>query len=76
MKNPITEIYENLTDEQIKEAVLEMKEDEKMGLIRMDGWVRKLTKKVCEITGETNLSTHLFLTQNSILREAAYRFVK
>lgn len=76
MTNKITKLYSDLTDEQLREAILEMKEDEKMGLIRTDGWVRKLTKQVCDITGETNISTHLFLTQNNLLREVAYRFIK
>jgi hypothetical protein len=76
MKTVITELYTNLTDEQLREAILQMKEDEPLGIIRTDGWVRKLTKQVCDITGETNISTHFFLTQNSLFREAAYRFVK
>lgn len=76
MTNKITKLYSDLTDEQLREAILEMKEDEKMGLIRTDGWVRKLTKQVCDITNETNISTHLFLTQNNLLRDAAYRFIK
>jgi hypothetical protein len=76
MANKVTEIYTNLTDEQLREAILEMKEDEKMGLIRSDGWVRRLTKQICETIGDTNFSTHLFMTQNNLFREAAYRFVK
>jgi hypothetical protein len=76
MKTVITELFTNLTDEQLREAILQMKGDEPLGIIRTDGWVRKLTKQVSDITGETNLSTHLFLTQNSLFREAAYRFVK
>ena len=76
MKNAITELYTNLTDEQLREAILQMKEDEPLGIIRTDGWVRKLAKQVCEILGGTDMSTHLFLSQTNIFKEAAYRFVK
>jgi hypothetical protein len=53
-----------------------MKEDEPLGIIRTDGWVRKLAKQVCEILGGTDMSTHLFLSQTNLFKEAAYRFVK
>ena len=76
MANKITEIYTNLTNEELREAILEMKEDERTGLIRTDGWVRRLTKQVCETIGDNSVSTHLFLTQSNLFREAAYRFVK
>jgi hypothetical protein len=76
MANKVTEIYTNLSDEQLREAILEMKEDEKIGLIRSDGWVRRLTKQICDTIGDTNFSTHLFMTQTNLFREAAFRFVK
>ena len=76
MVNKVTEIYTNLTNEELREVILEMKEDERMGLIRNDGWVRRLTKQVCETIGDTDVSAHFFLTQSSLFREAAYRFVK
>jgi hypothetical protein len=76
MINAITELYTNLTDEQLREAILQIKEDEPLGIIRTDGWVRKLATQVCEITNDRTISTHLFLAQNSLFREAAFRFVK
>ena len=74
MTNRITKLYTELSDEDLKDAIREMKEDERMGLIRQDGWVRRMTNQVSEITGES-YSTLLFLTQNNLYREAAHRFV-
>lgn len=74
MANRITKLYTELSDENLKDAIREMKEDERMGLIRQDGWVRRMTNQVSEITGES-YSTLLFLTQNNLYREAAHRFV-
>jgi hypothetical protein len=76
MKNLITEIYSELTDEELKEAILEIKENEPLALIKTDGWVRKLNKKIMEITGENTYSVHLTSVIHSLLKEAAYRFIK
>jgi hypothetical protein len=73
MKNPITELFESLTDDEVKGAVNQIREDEPLGIIRTDGYVRQLTKKVGEITGESGIM-HLTMVQMSIFREAAYRF--
>ena len=75
MTNEITKIFSSLSNDELRQAILEMKEDEPLGIIRTDGWVRKITKQVCDITGETNLATHLFLTQNNLFREASFRFI-
>jgi hypothetical protein len=75
MRNKVTELFANLTDDQLKEAILQMKEDEPLGIIRIDGWVRKINQEVCNITGETNIATHLFLTQLTLFREFAFRNV-
>ncbi len=75
MENELTKIFSNLSDAQIREAVIEMKEDEESGIIRSEGWVSRLTKQVHEITDQP-VSTLLFLTQTNLFREAAFRFVK
>jgi len=73
--NPIVQIFTNLSDEEIRESILEIKEDEGLGIVRSDGYVRRIAKEVSDLTG-TSLSTQLFLTTTSLLKEGAFRFVK
>ncbi len=76
MTNEITKIFSSLSNDELRQAILEMKEDEPLGIIRTDGWVRKITKQICDITNESEVATYLFLTQNNLFREAAFRFIK
>lgn len=71
--NAITKLFEDLTDNQLIEAVSQIQEDEPKGIIRSGGYVRELTRKFSEITGENN-TIHLTMVQMSIFREAAIRF--
>jgi len=75
MKTPIQLIYSNLSDNEIIQAVNEIKEDEPQGIIRIGGMVRKLAESISELTGES-LSTHLTMAQINLWREAANRFTK
>ena len=75
MSNVITEIFTNLPDEELRQAISEMREDEELGIIRNDGYVRRITHRVHQITGES-VSVLLFLTQTNLLREAAFRFIR
>lgn len=71
--NQITKIFNELTDSQLKEAILEMKEDDTFGIIRENGYVRNITKQIVDITNQP-LSAQLFITTISLYKEAAYRF--
>jgi hypothetical protein len=73
MGNDVTKIFTDMTDLELSQAIREMKEDGPQGIIRNEGVVRKRSKMVSEITGG-NVYEHLFMTQFSILQEAAYRF--
>lgn len=73
MKNPITEIFESLTDDELREALNQIREDEPLGIIRIDGHVRDISNKVSEITGES-FGVHQVMVLMGIFREAAYRF--
>lgn len=74
MNNPITEVFANLTDAELIEAINEMREDDLKGIIRIDGWVRRITNKICEIPVEDIILTHLMTTIIGLYKEAAYRF--
>jgi hypothetical protein len=74
--NKVLKIFSDLTDEQLREVLLEMKEDNQKGYIRTDGWIRKLNQEVCETIGEDTLSVHLHQTQINVYREAAIRYLE
>jgi hypothetical protein len=72
--NPISKIFSELTDVEVKEALTEIFEDEKDGIIRMGGYVRRLTNEVIKITNNP-VAVDLFLTQTNLFREGAKRYV-
>jgi hypothetical protein len=72
--NTVTKIFSDLTNEQLIEAISEIRKDEALGLIREDGYVRRIARQVSELT-DTPMTTQLFLTHSSLFREASYRFV-
>lgn len=72
--NTVTKIFSDLTNEQLIEAISEIREDEALGLIREGGYVKKISRQVSELT-DTPMTTQLFLTQSSLFRESSYRFI-
>lgn len=72
--NPINEIFSILTDVELREALSEIFEDEKEGIIRMDGYVRRLTNEVVKITNNP-VAVDLFLTQINLFKEGAKRYM-
>jgi hypothetical protein len=72
MINEVTNIFSNMTDSELAQAIGEMKEDGPKGIIR-EGVVREKCRMVNQIVGG-NMYEHLMMTQFSILQEAAYRF--
>ncbi|OQA46914.1 MAG: hypothetical protein BWY47_01533 [Bacteroidetes bacterium ADurb.Bin302] len=73
--NRITEYFDNIPDEELKSAITEIQEDEPLGIIRVDGLVRKYTRDISEIT-QNPVSTELFLVQMNLFKQAAFRWVQ
>jgi len=73
--NRITKIFSDLSDEELIQAVSEIKEDEVSGIVRSGGMVRKLIIEWNNITGENN-TIHMTGVHVGIFREAAFRFLE
>jgi len=72
--NQITQLFENISDEELRQGVLEIQNDSKTGII-CDGVVRKYARLMSEIIGHC-YSTDLMTSEINILKMAAYRWVK
>lgn len=73
--NRIEKIIKNLNDDELREAINEMKEDETNGSLRSGGHVMRISSQIHDATAEP-VSSVLFMTQMGLLKEAAYRFSK
>lgn len=74
--NKIAQLFSNLTNEEVIQAIAEIREDEPQGIIRSEGMVRKLTAQWAELTQDNNVASNLTYVQMSLFREAAFRFTK
>lgn len=72
--NPITELYSNLLDVELKIMIVEIQEAEKTGAFGNDSEIRKLCRKTAEITG-MDISSNLLMVQLGVLKECAYRWL-
>lgn len=72
--NPITEIFQSLTDEDLRQCIIDI--NNKDGTIEIDSKFRKIVGDVREITKSTTYSTDLMLCQMNIYREGSLRFLK
>ena len=72
--NPITEIFKSLTDEDLRQCIIDI--NNKDGTIKIDSKFRKIVGDVREITKSTAYSTDLMLCQMNIYREGSLRFLK
>ena len=72
--NPITEIFQSLTDEDLRQCIIDI--NNKDGTIKIDSKFRKIVGDVREITKSTTYSTDLMLCQMNIYREGSLRFLK
>jgi hypothetical protein len=70
----VTELFNNVSDSELKAAILEIKENEKNGYIKEDGFVRKYARLTGEITGNST-SVDLLTTTINFLKVAAFRWV-
>lgn len=74
MENPIKKLFAEIPMEDLREAVLEIKESDKTGYIKEDGLIRKYAKLTGELTGGFT-ATDFFMTTISILKEFSFRNV-
>ena len=74
VENPISKIFNDISDEELRQGITEMQEDDKTGFTR-DGVVRKYAHETMNITSE-NFSSVLLMTQINLLRQAAYRWIR
>lgn len=72
--NPITELYSNLHDVELKIMITEIQEAEKTGVFGDNSEIRKLCRKASEITG-MDVSSNLLMVQFGVLKEASYRWL-
>lgn len=72
--NLITEIFKDLTDEELVICIIEI--DDPDGKIPSDSLFRTIIEKVRLITKSDSYSTDLLLCQMNIFKEGAMRFIK
>lgn len=68
-------LFSDLTDSELIIAIEELKEDDKLGIIREESIIRKKCEKICNQTGES-ISSYIMLVQLHLYKEAANRFYK
>lgn len=73
MANPVTQIFSEMTNHELIQAIKEMKEDDLTGITRAEGILREKCKIIHSLTGG-NVYEHLTMVRFSIIQEAAYRF--
>lgn len=71
--NPIVKLFNDICDEELHQAIKDIKSAQKTGIYEHDSVVRKYAEKVREITGRIT-SLDLLGAEISLLREAANRW--
>lgn len=69
--NKVKELFESMTDNELKAAIEELKQSEDTGFV--GDIIREWARKYSEITGGFT-TTDFFMTQVNILKEAAFRW--
>jgi ribonuclease HI len=72
--NKVLQVFEQISDEELRRAIAEIKISENSGIIETNSVVRKYANTISGITGNPP-SNELFMTQMSLLRQAAFRWV-
>lgn len=70
--NKIVELFNNISDTELLEAIQEIKDSSKDGIIKSDGVVRKYAKLSGEITGGAT-TTDFYLVQMNLMQQASFR---
>lgn len=73
--NPIKKLFEEITDSELREAILEIKESNDTGFIKVGGYIRKYAKLTAEITGGFS-TTDFYMTTVNLLQQAAFRWIQ
>jgi methanogenic corrinoid protein MtbC1 len=73
--NPITEMFESLTDIEVKQAIKEIKEDGEEGIVTSGGMVRKMAENMSTIN-KLKVSDNLFSAEILLLKQGAFRFIR
>lgn len=71
--NPIVELFSKISDEELHQAIKDIKSAQDTGIYSEDSIVRKCAHKVREITNQVT-SLDLLSSEISLLREAANRW--
>jgi hypothetical protein len=73
--NPISQIFVELSNFQLKGAIWEIQEAEKTGVYGNDSLIRGYARRIGEITG-MDVSSNLLAAQIGVMKEASYRFIQ
>jgi hypothetical protein len=73
--NEISKLYADLSDDEIKLSVREIKEAEKTGIFPDNSMVRKLCRETAKLT-QMDVSSNLLMVQINILKQASYRWLE
>jgi hypothetical protein len=71
--NTVTKIFQDIPDDELKLAVLEIAKSDTTGIMESDSIVRKYAKITTEVTNNST-STDLFMVQINLLKQAAFRW--
>ncbi len=71
--NPITKLFSDISDEELKAAIIEIKQSDITGYVADNGYVRKYAKLTGEITGGFT-TTDFYMTTINFLKQAAFRW--
>lgn len=72
--NEVIKLFSEISDEELKNAIQEIKDGEKDGIIIGNGIVRKYAELTRDITGQ-DTSSNLFSTQINLLKQASFRWI-
>ena len=72
--NELNKIFNDISDEDLKQAVIEIKESDSTGFIKDGGYVRKYAKMSGDITGGFT-TTDFYMTTINLLKQAAFRWI-
>ncbi len=77
MKSEINKLFNGISDSELKEAIIEIKEGDAAGPVKGDGIVRKYGRLAGEIIGFRGYEAEYdFVALTNLLKQAAYRWAK
>ena len=73
MKNVITQYFENISDSDLKSAIIEIRYSDDSGYI--GDIVRGHAKKISELTNNVQTTLDLTMAQINLMKQASYRWI-